>query len=78
MPRCKGCNQDVVFIKTPAGKWMICDPERCSSETMQECDKIVTTGGEVFHVGGLQQPVEGYRPHWGSCPKARELRRRAA
>ncbi len=35
---CKSCGAPLVWIKTPAGKWMPCDPAKIV---------VVTDGGEV-------------------------------
>ena len=67
MGRCKKCDAEIEFIKTPAGKWMPCD-----WEVRDWPDGVVIdTMGRVHSDGGT-----GHRPHWASCPAAHSFRDR--
>jgi hypothetical protein len=39
MPNCKACEHEIVFIRTPKGKFMPCDIEDVT---------VITKGGEVL------------------------------
>lgn len=57
---CRGCGAPIVWIKTPAGKAMPCDPAPVYYKaTPDGKDKIVTTRGEVVLIApddGLKCP----------------------
>lgn len=65
MSRCSSCRASIVWVRTPAGRKMPCDPEHQSWEDGTVVDDAgnVTTGGAL-----------GYRPHWASCPNAKRHR----
>lgn len=68
MAQCKKCKAEIVWVETPAGKLMPCDPGEVFAQT------AVTPGGEVFKAesGGK---VWGLVPHWATCPNADEFRK---
>ncbi len=68
MAQCKKCKATIVWIETPAGRPMPCDPGECYSATAVQPD------GEVFTAtkGGK---VWGLVPHWIGCPYADEFRK---
>lgn len=76
---CRGCGAPIVWIKTPAGKAMPCDPAPVYYKaTPDGKDKVVTTRGEVVSceiVPGANATDAGYRPHWATCPQAGRFKR---
>ena len=76
---CKIKRAQVVWIKTPAGKAMPCDPAPVYYKAAPGGkDKIVTTRGEVVSceiVPGGEATDAGYRPHWATCPQAGQFKR---
>ena len=74
---CRGA--PIVWIKTPAGKAMPCDPAPVYYKAAPGGkDKIVTTRGEVVSckiVPGAEATDAGYRPHWATCPQAGQFKR---
>lgn len=76
---CRGCGAPIVWIKTPAGKAMPCDPAPVYYKaTPDGKDKVVTTRGEVVSceiVPGANATDAGYRPHWATCPQADHFKR---
>ena len=76
MAKCKGCGQDIIWI----GK-MPCDPDPVTYwQKPKAKGKIVTPNGEVISCEFFGDPQSatgiGYVPHWATCPKAGEFRRR--
>ena len=75
---CRGCGAPIVWIKTPAGKAMPCDPAPVYYKAAPGGkDKIVTTRGEVVSceiVPGAEATDAGYRPHWATCPQAGQFK----
>ena len=71
---CRGCGAPIVWIKTPAGKAIPCDPAPVYYKaTPNGKDKVVTNRGEVVSceiVPGADATDAGYRPHWATCPQA--------
>lgn len=54
---CRGCGAPIVWIKTPAGKAMPCDPAPVYYKaTPDGKDKVVTTRGEVVKGGAQRRP----------------------
>ena len=76
---CRGCGAPIVWIKTPAGKAMPCDPAPVYYKAAPGGkDKIVTTRGEVVSceiVPGGEATDAGYRPHWATCTQAGQFKR---
>ena len=76
---CRGCGAPIVWIKTPVGKAMPCDPAPVYYKAAPGGkDKIVTTRGEVVSceiVPGGEATDAGYRPHWATCPQAGQFKR---
>lgn len=76
---CRGCGARIVWIKTPAGKAMPCDPSPVYYKADPEGkDRIVTTRGEVVActiTTGADATDAGYRPHWATCPQADHFKR---
>lgn len=76
---CRGCGAPIVWIKTPAGKAMPCDPAPVYYKAAPGGkDKIVTTRGEVVSceiAPGGEATDAGYRPHWATCPQAGQFKK---
>ena len=77
MARCKYCGKEIVWIQTPAGKKMPCDPGLLAYKRRPRArDRVVTSKGEVLaaHIGvnlGVADGL-GYEPHWAHCKGARQ------
>lgn len=75
MATCKGCGAQIVWIKTPGGKSMPCDPEPVVYwEREGAKGKVVTLNG-IVHSADLDGDPDngtgiGFIPHWATCPKA--------
>ena len=81
MSRCKACGQEIIWIKTKAGKAMPCDPEQVVYYKKKGgSQKIVTPNGEVVsaELSGLPgtETGVGHTSHFASCPAAEQFRRR--
>ena len=77
---CRGCGRPILWITTPAGKSMPCDPEPITYwQRKGGPEKIVTPNGEVVSadLAGLpgMETGQGYRSHWSTCPRADAFRR---
>ena len=81
MPKCKGCGASIVFVRTPNGKSMPCDETMVPYiERRGANGKIVTADGKVVSAEvtddlGSSTGV-GYVPHWATCPKAVDFKRK--
>ncbi len=78
--RCTKCGAKILWIKTPTGKNMPCDPDLIPYWQNSKGKKhIVTPNGEVIacQLEGDAQTATGlgYVPHWGTCPCAKEFKR---
>lgn len=71
---CRGCGRPIVWIKTPAGRAMPCDPSLLYYKAVPGAsEKVVTTRGEVVSceiVSASDADGAGYAPHWITCPQA--------
>lgn len=81
MVKCKGCGAPIVWIKTPGGKSIPCDPDMVPYwQKAGAKGKVVTPNGETISCefdGDLQTATGlGYVSHWGTCPMADSFRRR--
>lgn len=81
MATCKGCGAEIIWIETPKGKRMPCDPVKVPYwEKKGAPDKVVTPDGEVISCelrGTLSKATGvGYIPHWRTCPDAGRFRRK--
>lgn len=81
MTTCKECGATIIFVKTPAGKWMPCD-EGLHPYVQDSLGKdfVVTDKGEVIRCRlsyTNRFPTGMARiPHWATCPHADKFRRR--
>ena len=81
MAKCKGCGAHIIFIGTPEGSSIPCDPEPVLYWSRPRAkDRIVTPNGLVQSCDLEGDPKLatgiGYTPHWATCPKAGQFRRR--
>lgn len=65
---CRGCGADILWVTMPSGKSMPLDAKS---------KKVII---EKEHHGHgetrvLPELVNGYTPHWASCPKAAEFKK---
>ena len=67
MSICKGCGTEIIWIKTPRGKNMPCDPELIETQLNQV---TVLADGQV----GNFNKRKGYRSHWVTCSKAKAFK----
>ena len=78
--KCRGCGAPIVWIGTPGGKSMPCDPagvlyrERAGGR-----GKIVTPNGQVLSCDLNVEPSQatgvGFVSHFSTCPQADKFRR---
>ena len=76
MSRCRSCGAEIKWIKMRSGKSMPVDPELYTFAKFSETpDTFITSSGET--VKGIPAIImKGYIPHWATCPKADEFRRK--
>lgn len=86
MAKCKKCGADIIWLKTPRGKWMCADeglkPYR---QNKAGKDTVVTDWGETIRCdllspedckAGRAIPTGLARtPHWATCPEADSFRK---
>ena len=75
------CGQQVIWIKTVAGKNMPCNPQLVTYRQGNGKEKIVTPNGEVLSgelVGAGTQDATGvgYISHFATCPNATSHRKK--
>lgn len=78
---CRKCGAPLVWIKTPADKWMPCDeglvPYRQNPDGK---DMLVRDRGDVIRcdivTDGSKPDGMARIPHWKTCPEADSFRRR--
>ena len=78
---CKGCGAAIIWIRTPGGKTMPCDPDPAYYREREGASgKIVTPNGMVLSadigVPPSQATGYGYISHFSTCPAADRFRRR--
>lgn len=81
MGKCKGCGREIIWIMTPSGKAMPCDPDEVVYwEKRGAKGKVVTPNGAIIscEFEGLANTETGigYVPHWATCPVAGQFKRR--
>ena len=84
MSTCNGCGAEVRWIKTVAGKAMICDPDPIVLKPDDaHRTTIVTEDGRTIR--GFTTPtmratdegvVVGYSPHWWTCPASSSFKKK--
>ena len=81
MAKCKGCGAEIIWIGTPGGKSIPCNPEEVTYwEKPKAKGKVVTPNGEVLSCEFTGDPNKatglGYISHWSTCPCAGQFRRK--
>ena len=80
MTTCRGCGQNIIWIKTKAGKMMPCDPQPHSIKEGPGDMILLTAAGEIIR--GTPRAYDngadktGYISHFSTCPAADTFRRR--
>lgn len=79
--KCAACGAPIVFIKTPAGRWMPCEKYPVAyqvNEDGENQDILVDGEGKVFR-GKIVRAGIGCKmahlPHWRFCPGAAQARK---
>ncbi len=81
MATCKACGASIVWVKSPADKFIPCD-EGLIAYRQDEAGKdvLIDDAGEYIK---CRLQFEGFptgmarRPHWATCPHADRFRRKA-
>lgn len=78
--KCHGCDAPILWIGTPAGKQMPCNPEPVLYWAKPKAaGKVVTPNGEVisceFEGDGHLATGMGYIAHWATCSAAKNFKR---
>lgn len=76
MPFCRGCGKEILWIETAKNKkWIPVDhtPKRIHPG---DEGKFVLENGRVVDARNIQDDYWGYTPHWATCPKAKEFKKR--
>ena len=81
MAKCKGCGQEIIWMRTASDMLMPVDPEPVVYwQKLKAKGVVVTKNGQVvkceFEGDMAKSTGIGYVPHWATCPKAGEFRRR--
>ena len=81
MGKCKGCGAEIIWIMSPSGKVIPCDPEQVKYwQKPKAKGKIVTPNGEVLscEFDGDPQAAAGigFVPHWATCTEPERFRRK--
>jgi hypothetical protein len=75
--KCDSCRADVLWRKTPGGKWMPVDPEPSDHGNVIVLDaercRVVGGAAAVEHRAGGGKT---YVPHFATCPNAARHRKR--
>lgn len=79
--QCGGCGKRILWIKTPSGKNMPCDPTLHNYRAVPGGkEKIVLPNGQVVSGETGVKPEEadgsGYISHFATCTRAKTFRRR--
>jgi hypothetical protein len=69
--RGRGCNAEIVWVKTPAGKWTPVDAKPVKVWVLEVVDVANETG---LH-GRPGKLVTGHVPHWATCPAVAQFSR---
>jgi hypothetical protein len=86
-PTCAGCHAIIRWLKTTAGKAMPIDPEKLQEWvtdtarqtapkiTLVTTDGRMETGWQASVITPGSRSIEGYVPHFATCPKAKDFKR---
>lgn len=77
--KCKGCGAVVLWLKTPKGKNMACDPKPIRFEPDPEGEWFYREDGPPIRGREKNLPYYdpkyvGYRVHWANCPYAKNFK----
>jgi hypothetical protein len=74
---CRGCGQNIEWIKTSKGKNMPLDPDSYSWDDLADGDFAINSVGEVKKkTNSYTPPEDTWRiSHFSTCPKANEFKR---
>ena len=79
MAKCKKCGANIIWLKTPKGKWMCADEGlKPYKETKAGKDLVVTDRGEMIRCDlEFDGPPTGMArtPHWATCPDAASFKK---
>lgn len=77
---CRGCGEPIHFVKSEkTGKFIPCDADLLDWTECDVGDSLVDPGsGEIHRLkgGNEDQGLVGYVPHWATCAKADDFRRK--
>lgn len=80
MSKCRSCGAKIIWIITPAGKKMPCDPEPVYFKPAQDGElRLVTANGTIARGTKAEKAEDalcGYVSHFATCPNADKHRRR--
>lgn len=82
MAKCRGCGEEIIFIKTPAGKFIPCNLSKVIYSNLGKGKaRVVTQSGEVVSCTVRADDTSkaagiGYIPHWSTCKAASQFRER--
>ncbi len=81
MAKCKACGRYIIFVMSPSGKAIPCDPDPVNYwRRMKAKGKAVTRNGEVVSCdfeGDLEKCTGiGFVPHWATCTEPDRFRRK--
>ena len=72
--KCRSCGQQVIWIKTVAGKNMSCNPQLVTYRQGDGKEKIVTP--KLVGAGTQDATGVGYISHFATCPNAARHRKK--
>lgn len=72
---CRKCGKPIVFVLTPKGHKMPCDPEPQLFENDEPKTVLVLDDGVSQH--GVKKGDLGFIPHWATCSEPDSFRRSA-
>ena len=83
MAKCRGCGEEIIFIKSSAGKFIHCNPSKVIySNPGKGKARVVTQSGEVVSCTIVADDDTskavgvGYIPHWSTCKAASQFRKK--
>lgn len=74
MATCKACGEEILFIETPRGKYLPVDADSLGVHDLAS-ETVVTPQGIVIKGGYGSGQVQGYTPHFATCPFADQFRK---
>lgn len=79
MATCKGCGAKIIWRQTENGKMIPCDPLPVGFRERETArGKIMIEDGRIVSCDFTNEPgaPTGHIPHWATCPKAADFKRR--